>query len=579
MGGRMSRILKWFKEPVHAAAAGLMGLYLVVQLAGLTSMGLTDDDDFYIPAGISYARWLGDVVTFESKAWSRAAIDAAFGPNHEHPPIAKYVFGICHFAFRGLLGPTDSARVGTVLFSTLAAALLLVLALSHLGPRRGLIAGGFAVMFLLTLPRFYFHSHAATLDVPVATMYLAAATLALLGERSRSAALWAGVVFGLATATKLNGPFLIAPYLLFVVLVRWRQTRSETVAVAGQVRLPPVPLALISMVGIGPLVFFASWPWMWFDTINRVKEYVAFHLNHYGIYFLYFGRLYDKDPFAPWHAPFTMAAITVPVAVSVLALIGIGLGASRIASRIAARDSVDSEQGERGAASEDGESGSAGPADRREGDLVLTAVLHAVVSVAVVAASGGPKYGGAKLFMPFFPFWCLLAGYGVMRLIEGFQTTTMGLRAVPVAAGVLAVVASAGQQLRFGGYALSQYNALAGGLRGATATGFERQYYDIAFRDLVGWLNEHAPPKAKVHFLPNNWEYVRTYRWYRKGGELRSDITVVNAPTTAQLLVLTHERRFQRYGGDLQRYRTRPVLTEQVIDGVPIWTVFDLRRR
>jgi 4-amino-4-deoxy-L-arabinose transferase-like glycosyltransferase len=538
-------------------AAGLVALYLVLQLAGLKQVGLTDDDDFYIPAGIEYAQWLGRVVSFDASALRKEAIDAAFTPNHEHPPLAKYVFGVCHFAFGRWLGPTDSARVGTVLFSTLAAGLLMVLALFHLGPRRGLIAGGIGVLLLLTLPRFYFHSHAATLDVPVAAMYLLAATFALLAERRGWAAWAAGVAFGLATATKLNGPFLVAPYLVFALLVRRGTGEPRR---PGLVTLPRIPMALVAMAVLGPLVFFALWPWMWFDLAPRVGQYVGFHLNHYGIYFLYFGTVFDKNPFAPWHAPFTMAAITVPVATSLLAVLGLWLGRTAIWSRIA-RPAAYSE------------------AYRREGDLLLSSALHAAVAVLVVAFSGGPKYGGAKLFMPFFPFWCLLAGYGALRLYEVAEEhlPRPWARVAPSAATGLAVAASLGLQLRFGGYALSEYNGLVGGLRGATATGFERQYYDIAFRDLVAWLNANAPKNAKVHFLPNNWEYVRTYKWYRQAGELRSDIQVTQGPAQAQLLILTHERRFQRYGGDLQQHRLDEVLEEKVVDGVPIWTVVKAR--
>ncbi|MEO1335174.1 MAG: glycosyltransferase family 39 protein, partial [Myxococcota bacterium] len=383
----IARIHAWLRRPYRRGAAGIVALFLVIQLAGLPFMGLTDDDDFYIPAGVSYAQWLGQIITFDGRAWTRTGIDEAFKINHEHPPVAKYVFGICHFVFKGVLGPSDAARVGTVLFATLAAALLLVLTFTHLGARRGFIAGGFAVVALLTLPRFYFHSHAATLDVPVASMYLAAATLALLAERHRRAVIWAGVVFGLAAATKLNGPFLVVPYLAFAALVRWRRPASNEApraAVLGHFQLPAVPAAAVSMAVVGPIVFFASWPWMWFDTANRVREYVQFHLNHYGIYFLYFGRLYDKDPFAPWHAPFTMAAVTVPVAVSMLALIGVALAIPVVVRRL--------------------RSPSTDERENREADLILSSVLHAVVAICVVAFFAGPKYGGAKLFMPFFPF-------------------------------------------------------------------------------------------------------------------------------------------------------------------------------
>ena len=532
-------------------AALVVAGYLVVQLAGLKSVGLTDDDDFYVPAGISYARWLGDAMTFDGAAWSRAGIDAAFTPNKEHPPLAKYVFGVSHFVFRGLLGPTDSARVGTVLFSTLSAALLMFLAISHLGGPSGLRVGGLAVLMLLTLPRFYFHSHAATLDVPVATMYLAAAAVALRAERSALAGLIAGPVFGLATATKLNAPFLLLAYLPFVLLVRQRQTTEQ----AGPLglSLPTLPVSLLSMATLGPLTFFAVWPWMWFDVVARVTEYVTFHVNHYGIYFLYFGRVFTSDPYGPWHAPFVMAASTVPLATSAFAVIGALAGAPVIIGRLRSR---------------------AGPDDaaRREGDLTLFCCLNLVTTISVVAFAGTPIYGGAKLFMPFFPFLCLLAGYGANVLYERLAGE-LG-RALPAALVVgLAAMSGAAQQIKFGGYALSQYNGLVGGLRGATAYGFERQYYDVAFRDLVRWLSDNAPPNARVHFLPNNWEYVRTYKWYRLAGELRSDIQVVQGEASADWVVITHERRFARYAADLRRYRGKPVLEEKIIDGTPIWTV------
>ncbi|MBI2373898.1 MAG: glycosyltransferase family 39 protein [Deltaproteobacteria bacterium] len=520
----------------------VLTVYFAVQVAGLFLFGLTDDDDYYIPAGISYARWIGSAFT----GLSRAAVDAAFNANHEHPPVAKYVFGICHFALRGVLGPFRSARFGTVLFSTLVAAAMLWIARAHLGERRGLVAGGAAVAMLLTLPRFFFHSHAATLDVPVTALYLLAATLALMGERSVRLAVLAGPVFGLATATKLNAPFLLLAYVPFVLLVR----RARVLTRDG-IQLPPIPLALISMGVLGPLVFFAVWPWIWFDTVARVSAYVAFHAKHYGIHFLYFGQVYTDAPFAPWHAPFVMAATTTPLATLALAALGSFVGARMIRARLSDLEGPDSEA-------------------RREGDFVLFVALNALTTIGLVALAGTPIYGGEKLFMPFFPFLCLLAGYGALVGIEALGSSKNAM----LLAGALSLSGIA-SQLAFGEYALSSYNGLIGGARGATARGLERQYYDVAFLDLVRWLSREAPKGTRIHFLPNNWEYVRTYRWYREAGMLRADLRVVDRPEEADWVVLTHERRFARYADDLLRYRTAKVLRESVVRGTPIWTVVD----
>ncbi len=541
---------------LHLAAVLVVLAYCATLLLGLKSAALTDDDDFYIPAGISYAKWLGDAATLRGAPFSRTAVDAAFTINREHPPFAKYVFGVCHFAFQRWLGPTDAARVGTVLFSTLAAAMLFLLAFSLLEAKRAFFVGLYSVIALLTLPRFHFHSHAATLDVPVASMYLATAVLILRSEWSSRAVWLVGPVFGLATATKLNAPFIVLPFLGFVLFTRWRDRER---ARGPGLRLPPIPVAMLSMAVLGPIVFFAIWPWMWFDLAPRVAEYVKFHVNHYAIYFLYFGRIYS-NPFAPWHAPFVMAASTIPLVTSVLAILGGVVTFPRLLARWRRQGSLE---------------------DRREADGLLFVLLNLASTIGLVAFAGTPIYGGEKLFMPFFPFFCFLAGYGADGLVTRLSARFNAPISAPALRVVFAGLAGSGLmlQLHFGAYGLSQYNGLIGGLRGATAIGFERQYYDLAFRDLVAWLSAEAPKNLRVHFLPNNWEYVRTYKWYREAGELRGDIQVTQHETGAEWVVLTHERRFARYGEDLLRYRDKSVLREKLVDGVPIWSVVEVRPR
>jgi 4-amino-4-deoxy-L-arabinose transferase-like glycosyltransferase len=536
-------------------AALIVAAYCFIQVLGLRFDGLTDDDDFYIPAGISYAAWAARAITFQDGALSRAEIDRVFDQNHEHPPFAKYVFGVCHSIFR-FLRPTDAARMGTVLFSSLCALLLVLLALHHFGERRGPWIGGIAAFLLLTLPRFYFHSHAATLDVPVAAMVLASSAVALYAERSKKAAILAGPIFGLALATKLNAPFFLVAYAVFFLLVRWGSRAFEAgIESAFSLKLPNVPIAFLSMLILGPLVFVAVWPWLWFDTFQRIGAYIGFHLHHYGIYFLYFGHVYDREPFAPWHAPFVMAATTMPLVTLMLGFVGIRFALPVIANRLRFTGGPDDDR-------------------RKEGDLLLMVLLNAAVTISAVAFSGGAKYGGEKLFMPFFPFWCLLGGYGAYGLFTQLRRSldARWRRFLPAIVGLIAASPIA-LWLDFGGYALSEYNALAGGLRGATALGFERQYYDVAYRDLAHWLDETAPQNLRIHFLPNNWEYVRTYNWYKKNGELRGDIQVVNNENEADWIVITHERRFTRYGDDLRRYRTKPIVREKIVGGTPIWSV------
>ena len=95
---------------------------LLLHLLCLPHQGLTDDDDFYAPAGIRYAAWVGEVFKHPSAALSQHDIDAAFTLNHEHPPLAKLVFGASSALWHqglGVLGVLDAARAGTAFFAAL----------------------------------------------------------------------------------------------------------------------------------------------------------------------------------------------------------------------------------------------------------------------------------------------------------------------------------------------------------------------------------------------------------------------------------------------------------------------------
>jgi hypothetical protein len=122
-------------------------------------------------------------------------------------------------------------------------------------------------------------------------------------------------------------------------------------------------------------------------------------------------------------------------------------------------------------------------------------------------------------------------------------------------------------------FGLSYYGAAVGGLRGATAIGFERQYYDVADKELAAWFKANAPQGASVHFEPNNKEYVKTYRWLARDGYLRRDIRVV-ASAKADFVVLTHERRWATYPDLAARFVRREKVYEKRIDGVPLYTVY-----
>lgn len=531
----------------RALALGLSAAVLVALLGALPSTGLTDDDDFYAPAAISYIRWVGNALTLTSGAFTREKVDEAFGPNHEHPPMAKYVMGLSWYVLTdrlGVLGTLDGARAGVCLLAALLAYVVASLGFILRG-RSGAVT---AVLCLFLLPRFFFHSRVATLDVPVASLTTAAGYLAW---RSRDSArhLWPAVLaFGAALLTKLNAPFLVVALVLHWVLRAWRGLR----VVDGRLQFPALPLVIPLMVLVGPLMFVGLWPHLWFDTVKRLGAYLAFHLNHYPIYLYYFGTLYTQT-IPPWHVPWVMFAGVVPVTILCVMLLG---GASGL--RALWRET------------------GAQPVEAPEDKDSLRAFLfiQAFIAIGVVSFTGVPKYGGEKLFMPFFPLMAVLAADGAAWVAAGLRTQARWAAWAPAAlAGLHGLWAT----VHAGHFPLSYYGEALLGLRGAEAIGFENTYYDVADKQLVAWFNQNAPPNARVHFEPNHKEYVRTWNWMKRDGYLRKDIQP-SEESNAQFLVLTHERRWSTYPALAARMRDLPVVHEVRLDGVRLYTVYQASR-
>ena len=554
----------------RVVGAIVVAVYAITLAASLEGIGLTDDADFYMNASLKYAEWWGKVLSdaahLKLTAFNQHTIDDYWQHNHEHPPLAKLVMGASHAVFTKLLGVTkttiDGIRMGTVLLSSALALLLFSLAWDMVGRAAAI----FAPLALLAMPRFFFHSHVETLDVPVAATFFGAFYCFWKARDSWRWALAAGVAFGLALATKLNAPFLFA-----TLLVWWGVKNADDFAwVPGRgLAVPRVPLWIVSMAVLGAAVFFALWPWMWFDTFERMNSYIGFHMKHYGILFSYFGHIYDEKPFAPWHAPWVMTGITTPPLTLLLGVFGAGLSAWWAVRRVP------------------GPLISFGPSlseERR--DFYTLVLLCAFISIGTVSFMPVPKYGGVKLFLPFFPFFALLGGVGVQWLADHAAarlgdltviTRSMRRRAVEVTLALLLVAPAAVSTARAHPYHLSYYNMLIGGAEGAAKAGMERQYYDVFYRDLAKWMSINLPPKAAVHFLPNNKEYVRSSPWYRKDGLMRPDIVFTQNMNQAQYLILTHEERWPEWPELKRRYGTLPSLYEISVEGVPLLNVYKLK--
>jgi len=537
----------------------LLGFVFIVLLLTLDDMGLTDDDDFYVPAAKDYVTWMEKntkaIFDGDFSYFGKNKIQRHWYNNHEHPSVAKAVMGMSWIVFHkwtGLMGQINAARLGVIILAMMMFYLVFRFSWEIFGPRAAI----FAVLALLTMPRTFYHAHVATLDIPTASTLFLVIYAVWRAEKSKLWVILAGIFYGVAMCTKLNGPFVVFPLLVYW-FYRWRQDyilKSLSVLPVKRMFWTGISMALLSFP-----VFWLLWPWIWHDTINRLIEYFNFHFHHYGIRLLYLGDIFISNPFPPWHAPFVYAFYTVPLVVIILGLAGMYYGFKQLTPNNL-------------------KTFSHGAGSRRDYALLMAA--NVAFCIAIVAFPNGPKYGGVKLFQPLYPCFAVLAGFGFQVLLEKlsvlYPMIKNKMNHVAVALTILLILPGAIGMIRVYPYMLSYYNSLAGNLPGATETGMERQYYDVNYPSMVEFWNELNLKSAKVSYEPNMGEYRRTYPWFKRDRVLKANAFIVNQDR-ADFMILTHERRWHSYFDLLNKYRKYPEMHTERSWGVPLYTIYDLR--
>jgi hypothetical protein len=431
------------------------------------------------------------------RLWTPAVRDQVFadGPgatyNPDHPPLGRLWLGFFHKAVRTLCPPVETgaatvtacARVG----SAIAFALTVFLVGRAAGRWFGRTAAWTASLALLLMPRVFAHAHLAALET--VTNLAFTATILYVADRCASpveaggslprptyrSALIAGFLLGLALLTKIQAVLLPLPIGLCIL---WR------------FRLRGLPwFALFGLTGAA--IFFLGWPWLWIDPLQHLREYFARGLERQTLYCYYLGQRY-ADTDVPWHYPWVIFAVTVPIGIHVLALIG------------ACSRSV------------------------RTG-LLLGTVLFVL---AFFARPGGHLYDGERLFLVVFPLAAVLTGAGAQRLHdwcvspsprnqtsyslgspagrgaggEGLTLQSMSSSRRRITALVLLGLLAAESTwaiITLHPCQLSYYSLSVGGLRGADRLGMERTYWqDSLTRSFLTEVTRQVPEGATIDLAP-----------------------------------------------------------------------------
>ncbi len=495
---------------------------LVVAAASAPAQGIGRDESVYLVAAESYATFWGELA--RSPARALAGLERFFAVNHEHPALAKEVYGLTHALLTGLglTSHLEGFRFGAFAFAALLSWLLAVAGFELAGTGGALLAPA----LFWTVPRHFYHAHPAALDLPIATLWLATALAywrCIRDEgaprRARLHAIAAGLAFGAAVSVKHNGWFL--PPLLGA---HWLATRLPALRAPGGRDRGRRALAVFgAMALLGPLVFIGSWPWLWHDTLPRLREYFTFHLQHENYSWHYLGRVMREPPF-PVAYPFVVTALTVPAAVLLVLAGGFVHGLARLA--LAVRPS----QREPGPA----------PAGALSASDELLLLLNALFPIALIAWPTVPHFGGVKHWMPAMPFLALLGARALVAAGRALWPARAG--AVTALLAGLALVPAARAIAHVHPYGTAAYNELAGGAAGAAALGMQRQFWGDDVVGLLPQLNQHALSNARVWWQETTYLAVRAWQ---RDGRVRADLRWANAPEEADVSIWQYHQEFR----------------------------------
>jgi hypothetical protein len=444
--------------------------------------------------------WLADPPTSRGRAeaFSRRTLAIYWPFSREepdgHPPFYA-LLGLGGWSLtRDVLPPLTAYRFGPmILFAATNGVVFL-----HLKRRYGWLAGLTTAGAFLLMPRAFSHAHYAHYDMPVSCLWLLAQLGFLKSLESRRWIAPYGTILGLAAATKFTGWFAVAPAAAWVMGREWLPVlrRRRAIDSTTRRRLPGtealllgLPVAALTLVLIQP-------PW-WSDPLGGIARFLRSNLTRAAtkpIPTLYLGQVFE---FAlPWHNTLVLTAVTVPVLMLILGLLGIA--ASLVRSR-----------------------------SKPEGPLF---VLSWAVLMVVRALPQAPGHDGIRLFLPSLLSLAVLMGVGASWLAGVMRPRRLSgvAEAIVVAAlseGLLGIV-------QLYPYTLSYYSVVLGGLPGAQRRGFELTYYwDTMGPELLRWVREQSrlgpielgfpTPLYNIRYLRERGEVPRNVRTSDEGTILR----------------------------------------------------------
>jgi len=264
----------------------------------LRAVGETWDEFTVVNPGETYvSAWLN--LDFSESSWIQ---------NYEHPPLAKYFYGLSRFLPRHFesIQAWDSEflvdkaytvpRLLSAFFGGGTVVVVFLIGVLLFSAPVGIISA----LILAILPHFIAYTSIASLEsvfIFFSTLFVYFLIRALKSGRTADH-LWAVLALAATFATRYNGAFFVIFYATAVLVKYSKEFLS--------LKLKSVPWLVL----LSPLIFlsaiYAIWPWLWLNPLHFFDSLLRSSGGHIGEFFL--GS--TRQP--PWYYYFVYFLVTTP---------------------------------------------------------------------------------------------------------------------------------------------------------------------------------------------------------------------------------------------------------------------------
>src|SRR5690606_1537660 len=339
---------------------------------------------------------------------------------------------------------------------------------------------------------------------------------------------------------------------------------------------PRIPADLVLMATLGPIIFYATWPWIWHDTVDRFRDYVVFHTRHVFYNMEFLGKTYFEPPFPRSYA-WLMTAATVPAITLGLFGAGVLIYARReVAGRVWPWLSS-----LRGGSVEQSEVVLGESSLGRQSTMSFWLMCIGVCYAPWLFTST-PIFGGTKHWMTAYPYFGLFAGYAFVGICRGLRDVVEaagvvldeGKRLVTVMAlAVACMVGPLVMTVQSHPWGLAAYTPLVGGAAGAATLGLNRSFWGYSTGAIQDEITAQADRGSRVFIhdtAMQSWHMMVLDKRLRK--DLRPQLGVADS----DLAIYHHEQHMAKVEYMIWAdYGTTKPSHVGTYDGVPVVWLYE----